>query len=72
VADGQPAFCSGRWIGIWTHAKECTLVEYVVFTDNDALQAFRAHPGHRETFELMRRIADWVVGDIMVEYPVAL
>jgi hypothetical protein len=40
------------------------LVELAVFRDADALLRFRDHPDHLATGERLRKIADWVVGDI--------
>lgn len=72
--------CGGRGAGIlywkvdWNldQRKGYHLVESVIFTDWDALQAFRAHPNHQGVFDLMRRIADWVVADLEVDFPFEL
>ena len=40
------------------------LVEFVVFRDDAALQAFRAHPKHTAVTDILRECADWVVGDM--------
>lgn len=40
------------------------LVEFAVFRDDAALQAFRQHPKHQELAALLRTCADWVVGDL--------
>lgn len=40
------------------------LVEISIFRDNDALQAFRNHPKHKELTNITREIADWMVGDV--------
>ncbi len=69
--------CGGRKAGIlyWSVRpnldlrKGVELVEFVIFTDNDALQAFRVHPAHQEIFTLMREHADWTVGDTMEYLP---
>lgn len=39
------------------------LVESAIFTDNDALQAFRQHPAHTALTRVLSQIADWQVGD---------
>jgi len=39
------------------------LVEISIFKDSDSLQAFRNHPKHKELTDIMREIADWMVGD---------
>lgn len=44
--------------------KNVHLVEIAIFTGNEALQAFRAHPKHVAMGETLRTIADWYVGDI--------
>lgn len=44
--------------------KNVHLVEISVFRDNDALQAFRAHPKHTELTNITREIANWWVGDV--------
>mgnify|MGYP001608183030 CR=1 FL=1 len=45
------------------------LVEVAVYTDNDALQAFRNHPKHKEITDVLRDVADWQVGDITCPFP---
>lgn len=44
--------------------KQVHLVEIAVFRDEAALQAFRAHPKHQELTNILRRAADWQVGDL--------
>jgi hypothetical protein len=64
--------CGGKEAGIlyakvgWNRdqRKGYLLMEFFIFADNDALQRFRVHPGHERVSQLMRRIADWVIGDI--------
>lgn len=70
--------CGGEEAGIlewhtgWNHdcrvklGRVWDLVEVTRFRDNDALQAFRAHPKHVELTTLLRNHADWVVGDTEV------
>lgn len=65
--------CGGRDAGILSWAVERNLdlrkgihlVEIAEFRDNDALQAFRVHPKHKEMTDILREVADWYVGDIM-------
>lgn len=64
--------CGGKKTGIlfWRvdqnldSRKNVHLVEIAAFTDNEALQRFRAHPRHTELTNILREIADWWVGDI--------
>lgn len=39
------------------------VVENALFRHRDSIDAFRTHPRHQETSDLMRTIADWWVGD---------
>jgi hypothetical protein len=50
--------------------KNVHLVEIAVFTNNDALQAFRRHPKHKELTDILCKVADWQVGDIVCPFPV--
>jgi len=69
--------CGGREAGIlhWSvkwnldMRKGVELVEFVIFRDDAALQAFRKHPNHQEIFTIMRDNADWTVGDTIEEFP---
>lgn len=45
------------------------LVEIAMFRDNDALQAFRVHPKHKELTDVLCQCADWQVGDAMLPLP---
>jgi quinol monooxygenase YgiN len=49
--------------------KNIHLVEVSIFRDNDALQAFRVHPKHKELTDILQNIADWWVGDTMAPWP---
>lgn len=49
--------------------KNVHLVEFAIFRDNEALQAFRVHPGHSKVTNLLREVADWKVGDFMAPVP---
>lgn len=40
------------------------LVEFSVFSDQEALQCFRRHPAHVAVTDRFRNIVDWAVGDI--------
>ena len=63
--------CGGEEAGIRSFAVERNLdlrkgvhlVELAVFRDDAALQAFRAHPEHTQITDVLRKIADWQVGD---------
>jgi hypothetical protein len=65
--------CGGKEAGIlsWRVAKNMDLrngvhlVEVARFSDNDALQRFRAHPKHKEITDILCNVADWQVGDFM-------
>jgi hypothetical protein len=65
--------CGGKDAGIlfWQvdhnldQRKHWHLVEFAVFRDDDAFQRFREHPAHNELTEVLRKIADWAVGDIL-------
>lgn len=67
--------CGGKEAGVlfWKVAhnldlrKGVHLVEVAVYTNNDALQAFRTHPKHTEFTNLLRKVADWQVGDMMID-----
>jgi Stress responsive A/B Barrel Domain len=66
--------CGGKDAGIlfwqvdWNldQRKNVHLVEFAIFRDNAAFQAFRAHPKHREITDILFHIADWQVGDLLV------
>lgn len=66
--------CGGRDAGIlfwqvgWNldQRKQVQLVEFAIFRDDGALQAFRAHPKHSELTDILCEVADWQVGDLMV------
>lgn len=66
--------CGGRAAGILYFKvdhnldlrKNVHLVELAVFTDNEALQKFRTHEAHKEVTDILREIADWQVGDVLV------
>jgi len=66
--------CGGKDAGIlfwqvdWNldQRKKVHLVEFAIFTDNTAFQAFRAHPKHREITDILFKVADWQVGDLRV------
>jgi hypothetical protein len=66
--------CGGRDAGIlfwrvdWNldQRKKVHLVEFAIFRDDAALQAFRAHPKHREITDILFKVADWQVGDLLV------
>ena len=65
--------CGGKDAGVlfWQvdhnldQRKHWHLVEFAVFRDDDAFQRFREHPAHNELTEVLRKIADWAVGDIL-------
>lgn len=69
--------CGGKDAGIlyWAvqpnldQRKGWNLVELAIFTGDDVLQAFRIHPNHSRVTDLLREIADWVVGDCEVTPP---
>jgi hypothetical protein len=42
------------------------LVVIAMFRDNDALQAFRVHPKHKELTDVLCQCADWQVGDTIL------
>ncbi|MDO8430331.1 MAG: Dabb family protein [bacterium] len=44
--------------------KNVDLVEIAAFENNNALQAFRTHPKHKELTDILKNAADWQVGDI--------
>lgn len=64
--------CGGENAGILFFAVEHNLdlrkgvhlVEVAIFRDNDALQAFRVHPKHKELADILCKVADWQVGDV--------
>lgn len=65
--------CGGREAGIlfWKVGhnldlrKGVHLLEIALFESNDALQAFRCHPKHKEFTEtLLSKVADWKVADM--------
>lgn len=64
--------CGGKKAGIvfWSvsrnleRRKNVHLVEFAVYESNAALQAFRAHPKHKELTDILRNVADWQVGDV--------
>ena len=66
--------CGGKDAGIllwrvdWNldRRKNVHLVEFAIFRDDTALQAFRAHPKHREITDILFKVADWQVGDLLV------
>jgi hypothetical protein len=66
--------CGGRDAGIlfwrvdWNLdlRKNVHLVEFAIFRDDAALQAFRAHAKHREITDISSKAADWQVGDLLV------
>lgn len=39
------------------------VVQNSLFDEREAIEAFRVHPLHRRTTDLMRTIADWWIGD---------
>lgn len=43
--------------------KGVVLVENALFGDRSDIEAFRVHPRHQESAELLREIADWWIGD---------
>jgi hypothetical protein len=45
--------------------KNIHLVQFATFRDNDALQAFRSHPGHKRMVDILAKFADWYVGDLL-------
>jgi hypothetical protein len=69
--------CGGSGAGIlywradWNldRRKNYHLMEFGIFADEAALECFRAHPAHVAFGNEMRRIADWVVGDIKAALP---
>ena len=71
------ADCGGREAGIIFFKVEQNLdlrkgvhlVEIAVFRDNEALQQFRVHPKHKELTDILCKIADWQVGDIVSPLP---
>lgn len=50
--------------------KKVHLVEIAMFKDNEALQAFRVHPKHRELTDMLSKVADWQVGDLNLPHSV--
>ncbi len=66
--------CGGKDAGIlfwqvdWNldQRKKVHLVEFAIFRDNTTFQAFRAHPKHREITDMLFKVADWQVGDLLV------
>lgn len=64
--------CGGKEAGIlfwrvdWNLdlRKKVHLVEIAIFKDDAALQRFRIHPKHEELANVLRKVADWQVGDI--------
>ena len=71
------ADCGGSGAGIlywradWNldQRKNYHLMEFGIFADEAALTRFRAHPAHVEFGTEMRRIAEWVAGDIKAVLP---
>ena len=65
--------CGGPQAGIFSFEvknnldlrKGVHLVEIATFRDNAALQAFRVHPKHKEITDVLCRVADLQVGDII-------
>jgi hypothetical protein len=47
--------------------KGVALVQFALFSGNDALQAYRLHPRHKELAEDLSHVADWLVGDFIDE-----
>ncbi|HVU80089.1 MAG TPA: Dabb family protein [Candidatus Paceibacterota bacterium] len=68
-----PEECGGKEAGILYFQaghnldmrKNVHLVVLSLFRDNAALQAYRNHPKHLAHNELLKRIADWQIGDLM-------
>jgi len=64
--------CGGRAAGILLWKVEGNfdlrkgdhLLEIAVFESKEALEAFRAHPKHKELTDILREVADWRLGDI--------
>lgn len=64
--------CGGRDAGIlywradWNQdqRKNFQVMAMAIFADQDALSAYRLHPGHKAFAEALSRIADWIVGDL--------
>jgi hypothetical protein len=64
--------CGGRPAGImhWQVAENLDqrkgwhLVEFAVFRDRQAFEAFRRHPAHLAAGAVLSEIADWAVGDL--------
>jgi hypothetical protein len=48
------------------------VVEIAVFSNQAILDKFRIHPKHKELTDLMSRVCDWVVGDLIVELPILI
>jgi hypothetical protein len=69
--------CGGKEAGILLFKVEHNLdlrkgvhlVEIAIFRDNDALQAFRVHPTHKELTDVLCQCADWQVGDTILPFP---
>lgn len=74
---GLAEACGGREAGILYCAvrnnldlrKGVELSELMFFEDNDALQRFRVHPKHGEITDILREVADWTVGDMLLPFP---
>ncbi len=47
--------------------KNVHLVEIAVFEDNSAYQAFKMNPKHKELADIVSKVADWQVGNILMD-----
>jgi len=67
--------CGGKEAGIlfwkvdWNldKRKNVELVEVAIFENNETFQTFRSHPSHQQIVTLLAQVADWQVGDIMID-----
>lgn len=49
--------------------KNIHLVEIAIFKDNKSFEDFKNNPKHIEVVELLKKSANWTVGDIMESFP---
>lgn len=69
--------CGGRSKGIffWSAQpntdlrKNIHMTEIAIFKDQESFEEFKNHPKHKEVVELLKKSANWFVGDITDTFP---